>query len=401
MRLTSNQTGWAVIALVAVLFAGLLWTVSSALDDEAPGPEAAAVAPGRAESAAAGIAPIAEAAAAQDALPEGEADVPALVRCQEAHRDALRQRTDALATRRDARSRLAFALLAQGLFAGEPRMSAQHATRAIEHAVALAPNDPYAAWLRALDCAQRGDCGDAAGERLLQLEPGNLGAWLIAIGAAVREGRTAQAEALLLQAAESATYFDAHWADSNRVLLAGLRPLPALPACTEASAGIAELLELERLGTPDDLTVMTVHTVSTAQLPALNGVFRLCPPRGALPRGRRDACRAVYARLAESDELLYRNVGVRAMTRYAATLEERRRWRERLRDLAWLVQEGGPLLRGSHLPLVWEQGEVPVMVALLEERKRWPAPPRWRPRDRETRLLIDPPPPPKRRKRRR
>ena len=46
-----------------------------------------------------------------------------------------------------------------------------------------------------------------------------------------------------------------------------------------------------------------------------------------------------------------------------------------------MMRQGQPLLAPLDSRVVWEEGEVPVMIALLEEAGRWPAPSDWQPDD--------------------
>jgi hypothetical protein len=162
-----------------------------------------------------------------------------------------------------------------------------------------------------------------------------------------------------------------------------------MPACERAGAAIGRELGMTGQATSEDLTQISASAMATAQLPPLRGLFELCPPNGrAIARQRHDACVAVFLRLSESHDLLLHGIGVRALAEHAATGAERARWRERQRELEWLMQQGSPLMRPSLMPLAWEQGEVAVLTALLEQAGRWPVPPGWTPEAPQVRAQV-------------
>ena len=297
----------------------------------------------------------------------------AFVRCQRDYQNALRSRTETLASSADMHERLGAALLAQF----QRDKNASDYRRSLDAVVEAAPDDVLAAWLRAHACGSEQGCdADAAARHLARLEPDNGAAWMPALDQAMRADDIVGAESLLQQAARAGR-FDPHWGETAQLARKAIGTPASTPACTAAAAAIGEALELGRPGTPDDLALASASSVPA--LPSLHHFLALCPLHKAIPSSRLSACRAVFQRMAESDTLLAHMVGLRGLASHAPTGGERTRWREQLRNAEWMQSQGGPLLHTAHLPLAWEQGEVQVLIALLEESGHWPAPAGWAP----------------------
>lgn len=302
---------------------------------------------------------------------------PDLAACHRDHMSAIQRRAAMLEAADGGREQLAYALLSQVLPGDDDPRKRE---RAFAAAIDRSGEDTLVAWVAVQHC--KGDQCDSqsAVAALLRLEPDNAAAWLPAMDAEVRRGDLMQADRLLFQAAR-AGHFNAYWDDTGRLLAKAIGPLPQTPACERAGASIAKELSLDRPGTIDDLTMVTSTAVASAALPALNGILKLCPPSRGIARHRLVACRAMFLRMAKSDELLFNMVGARGMAMHGASPAERVQWSERLRNIEWLQRQAGALMKPSHIPLVWELGEVSVLTALLEEAGRWPAPPDWQPTD--------------------
>jgi hypothetical protein len=297
----------------------------------------------------------------------------AFARCQRDYQGALRLRIEALAASADTHDRLGGALLVQL----QLDKSATDYRRSLDAIIEAVPDNILAVWLRAHACGSEQGCdANAAAQHLMQLEPANGAAWLPALDLAMRADDIIRAEFLLQQAAR-AKRFDLHWGETAQLARKAIGTPAPTRVCTAAAAAIGEALELGRPGTPDDLALASASNVPA--LPALHYFFALCPLHEAIPSSRLSACRQVLQRMADSDTLLAHMVGVRGLATHAATEGERTRWREELRNAEWMQSQGGPLLRAAHLPLAWEQGEVPVLIALLQESGRWPAPAGWTP----------------------
>jgi hypothetical protein len=115
-------------------------------------------------------------------------------------------------------------------------------------------------------------------------------------------------------------------------------------------------------------------------MPPLTSTLELCAPHKPIATHRLPACRALFTRMAGHSTLLFQMIGVRGMDTHATNAADRAYWRERRRNLAWLMKESpGMVNTPSHQHLLWEQGEVPTLIAMLEAAGRWPAPPGWLP----------------------
>lgn len=294
-------------------------------------------------------------------------------RCQRDYQFALRARAETLAASTDVAERLGAALLVHL----QADKNASDYRRSLHAVVEAAPDDVLAAWLHAQACGSEQGCdANAAAQHLASLEPDNGAAWMPALEQAMRADDIVRAESRLQQAAGSKR-FDLHWGETAQLARKAIGTPASTPACTAAAAAIRESLALERPGTPDDLAIASAS--SAPALPALHHFLALCPLREPIPASRLPACRAVLERMADSDTLLAHMIGLRGLATHTSTERERTQWRERLRNAEWMRSQGGPLLRTAHLPLAWEQGEVPVLVALLEESGQWPAPAGWEP----------------------
>jgi hypothetical protein len=366
----------------AAIAAALVLGVLLARRDLPPSIPADAGAAGRAaQPHAATAAPRAARAGRADTTPPDQTKDPAFEQCNRDYQQAVRTRMRELAAGTP-RDRIAAALWRQTL----PDGYSDQTRAEIVAAMAQAADDPLALGLHAMLCDSRDGCdAGAAIERSLQADPDNLASWLQAISVAVRRGDEEQGEALLQRAART-THIDLRWGEAALLMKTSLGPVAPTQACRDAADAIGELLNPGRAGTPDDLA--TVAATVSAPLPTLHGITKMCPFRDAIPVRRLGACRAVLARMGESDELIPHLAGVRAMTVLAATAAERAQWRERLRNSAWLSSQAAAVMRAEHLPLAWEKGEVAVYIALLEEAGRWPAPKGWLPADPETRAMI-------------
>jgi hypothetical protein len=314
---------------------------------------------------------------AQPSAMQAEADAsPDMQQCQSDFRDAVRARLLRAAQSPNAQDRAGAALLAPVAFG--PEAATEDTLASLQSAAERQPRDPLLAWLAASACGSEAECDRTALiNRALKLESDNGAVWVLAIDAAMDRNDLTQAERLLHDTAR-ATRFDIHWGDSARLIRATMGPQIQTPACTRAAAELGRMVQLERPGTVDDLAPVMAGTL--VPIPSLHGLMRLCAVDAQqVPPLRAADCRAIYMRMADAEELISAMIGLRGMVRYAATRSERVRYRERLRNAYWLNREGGPLLGPASLQLAWEQGEVSVMTALLEEAGRWPAPADWVP----------------------
>ena len=347
-----------------------------------PAPVASASSPGAADVGLANMrpriarAPTVPQAAVVASVPQ-RANDEAMSACHEANARAMQARARQLAGSRDARDRVVHALT---LTTNRPGLGVDRPRAALTAAAAAAPADPWIAWTAAQYCTAPACDRQAAIAHLLRLDSDNAFAWLLAVDEEHRRGDLVQAERLLQRAAR-APRLDAYWAMSSRLVFERFGPMPLPAACDKVAAKLGEALSLHRPVTADDLMIVQAVALVGMQMPPLRSILDLCPARRDIPAHRQSACRAVFARMAGSAELLYQLIGARGLESHANTATERARWRERRRNLAWLSQEAGwRIATSAHQRLIWEQGEVAVMIAALEAAGRWPAPPGWLPR---------------------
>lgn len=246
---------------------------------------------------------------------------------------------------------------------------------ALERAIRRSPDDlllarSYATRCRAPQCDEQ-----AAFARLVALEPHNLATWMLAPHDQRRPTR-AEDDAWLAQAAHAA-YFDPHYSEVAFAVLEAAGPIPPLPVCDGPLRAMAP--DLERQPQPADAIIPMAHVIASQQLPAHLRLWRACV--GSEEPGRRQAdCQKVHALLAGSNEVIYAGGSLRWLAAHAQPQSERARWSARWRELQWAMQAGGGrALSFGNLPLVLEQGEIPVLMGYLEEHSQWPPPRDWQP----------------------
>lgn len=295
--------------------------------------------------------------------------------CGQALRTLLATRAEQLSSGTDARDRLAAVILKLG--DDVPRYQRAF-DRELEVAVAQHPDDTLMQWLHATRCLESERCNEAAIlEPLRHRDPGNSAPYLLALDAAVKRADLVRAEVLLAEAARQARV-NVYWGRLSKRIVEVVGPTGDVPACGRAAAGPNPLnLDLPR--TLQENVEAFAGAVGAAQTIPVSGMLRLCPVSSRIPETRLPACRAMFAQMASSDTLLLHLIGAKGMWKNASTPVEQAHWSEVVRNVEWMKREGYPLLRAAQQSLLWEQGEVPVLIALLEGQGRWPAPPDWQP----------------------
>ncbi|QSX79109.1 hypothetical protein [Agrilutibacter solisilvae] len=252
-------------------------------------------------------------------------------------------------------------------------------TRQLAQALARSPDDVPLAWLYAYHCHAPDCASQQAWAHVLAREPDNLAAWMLMPYDKAQPPDEEGLEAWLAQSAR-ATYVDGHFGDFARAMAEAIGPLPALPVCKEVVAQMET--QAGRAPRMQDLATMTAHGQSMAYLPTLRRLFDACPRDKPLTHRRLSRCQQVMRILAASNDMIYASMGTGWLEQRALTAAERARWAEHMRNLRWAMDSGARNLRPEHLPLVWEQGELAVVIAILEDRGQWPAPPGWKPTER-------------------
>lgn len=376
----------------------LLLLVAVCACDRAPGKAAAdSDAPARAAIAPAGpraSAPLSDAGAIRGA-PDDESRARAAASLEQAQSDylsALRIHLKTLADRGDPHSQLQLALLlplSQPDSISEQLLAARQ--RALGKAAAAPGQEGLVAWLQAMDCFEREDCGlQPALSRLQQVEPDNAMAWLLALEDAARsDADPAQLDRYLRLAAQ-ADHYDDHLTDSSRETFKALEQVAMPPMTSEAEAALRKVAKLD--GSPHEhdghrLIVAALATPMT--FPPYRATFELCKPQAVPAESPRTGdCRAVLMLMADGDSLLAQAMGVSRMVQFAAGGRDDAYWRERLRESHWLRENFARFDSPAMLRAVRELGEVPAARAELERLGESRPPPGWLPQSVNGRALI-------------
>lgn len=390
-----QRDGWLV--LIGLLLAGV--TLGLSFDSTTPSdrkrslvvsPEVAAPPndPTRNTMAAnAGKRPLASASAdAADPMED-----PLVAQCARDYREAIARHLPVLANRDDAQSKLGFALLAQSVIFLDGNADQISVAAAYAQARRLDPGNPLAAWLAAKDCRRATGCDpEDAIAHLSRLEPDNAAVWLMAMDVSQAQGDVAAVDRHLARAAQ-ADYYDLHFGEIGVLAEAALDEIPTPTSC---SAQVRRrMLDVERPVAEEELATAHASGIQAINtLPSLQGFLSACRARdNILPApSHLPACVTVLKRMAQSDTTSGQSLGLGLLVRYAGDQPEGAQWRERLRNLHWLIAEGWtqfPFGRES-LHALWVEGEVPTLQAQLAARGRWPAPPGWLPDNAYNRALI-------------
>ena len=323
---------------------------------------------------------------------------------------AMVEQARALATRGDARSLLAAAMIVPIGYdeaTGQPLPAAVDPAIWFDAARQVRPGDPLVAWLEVNGCplfVSRCD-PDAALARLLQVDGDNGAVQWLAVNAALGAGDTVAARTHLRLAA-GADRFEPY-ANALMTTLLDARtaaPLPPMPA--DAARVLAKTMPLERPATNADVIAM----LSTAQwavhaIPSLSGMLQLCgagQDRPVLDAALRQDCKRLMAKLAASDSvLIYPSIALPLLVELASG-PERVAWQAQLREFAWLSEQfhglltaGGPGLAAvdmaTHAQAIANDGEVGAARQLLQRNGIPLQPPAdWRPSHPRHRALLAP-----------
>ena len=300
---------------------------------------------------------------------------PRFLACEAQYEAAVQQRAQALAASPRAEDLVGYVVLSQSL---DPQAHVMQQTqpeyvRALATAVRLAPDDSLAAWLYATHCANDRRCdAQAAAGRLVERDPQNLATWLLAMDAADRRGDARRARDLLRQSSV-ARHVDFRMGELALRQVSDMTPLPPMPACDAAPGAIAAAYQASNPGTSRDVLL------SNAKVAALMWwVNQPLPLEGQCPANRpwtpHDDCRHAFEVMATSADMIPRLMALARLQANARTTAERDRWRAQQRDLEWLNQ-----LTLDPIPLhvLWEQGEIPALIAQAQRQGHWPPPHGW------------------------
>lgn len=254
-------------------------------------------------------------------------DAPATLAALAAYQEDL---LSVLALRSDMPWSFGAALLARAL--DEPPEGVGY-ERLLQRAEARAPRDPALVWVRLADCAAPAECPDpAALARLEELAPDNAATWLLALGAALRDGRRGAAREALARAAMAKAYDD-YGGDILRALtLAGTAlpvPATALAAYRGGSTGKAG---------PASVQAFFIYAEAAAQpAPGFLPLMELCDPARNRREATRneDACLPLARLLSWGSSPTARAAGLHLQEVLEADAAARERARRGLHDLSW------------------------------------------------------------------
>ena len=335
-----------------------------------------------------------------DALPKpgGVAEIArdAEQRCEQDTKVAHMRLFEELGKRDDQDAMLARALIAPMLHPGKDDAAAspQHTRSALlAAAVAAHPDDADVAWHQAMHCVPDEGCErGAAIDRLLELEPGNLAGWMLALSEARDAGDETAVQATMAAAAK-ASYYDPRTRATFLRLQDAFADVPIPPSCTTPAfrREWAEMMKSDVPPTSADLAMVTAIAVVSAEMLAYSPLRDVCLNRDGVvqPKSRIESCRSVVANIADGDNLIDLMIGESMMVELTAGTTEGARWRERYRQSSWLYGQYANLQHDlASARRRWIEGEVPTIRKELSAKHLWPAPLDWPPDDERARSLI-------------
>jgi len=330
-------------------------------------------------------------------------------RWQQTADTATRAHIDALAATGTPRNLLAAVLLSRpeatdanprpGAMSDFTLVLPEHVVGWFDAARHATPADPLVAWWEATGCVVANlDCDSAgATSRLLQVDADNSAVQLLALHAAHSAGDVVAARTHLRLAAEAGRFEPYDLALLELVLeaKAGVA-LPPLPVEVAEALGVA-------YGFDRPITGGDIHAVeamgqwAALSLMPLQSLSRMCGPGDQMEAALKQDCLAVLQQVASGPNMgIYPAFALDLLVRLTADDTAGTRWRERLREYAWLSERALSLLvQGRALPpseqaRLWvENGEIGAWHAMLVEHDIAAEPPAdWLPEDTHKRALI-------------
>ncbi|MDQ3287136.1 MAG: hypothetical protein M3Q42_02535 [Pseudomonadota bacterium] len=339
------------------------------------------------------------ACAEEDAVSDSDTG-DAVDRWQQDYRAAVARRARTLAASQDPLHLLASALIVP--FPGTREApspdawTAQDAGAAFAAAVRLGRDDSLIAWIEALDCpwpVAHATCHpEAAMQRLHRSEPDNAAVWLLAHSRADEDSIEA---GRLLDAAANSTRYRLAFGDIGALMHEQYAAVESPQMQPEVAQALAEDYGQAAGTVPDVAGIQAMATAAAVALPEFSSLRRACvPPDGArITPDRHEACTAIYTLMSEDPLLITQRVALVSLVGLSAGSPEGQGWRERLRQLHWIVTNAQVVLARATPPgytrAVWRDGELPALKALLAGAGI-PAVPAadWLPEDSRTRELI-------------
>lgn len=295
--------------------------------------------------------------------------------------DRIAGHAEALAARGDSEGLLMALLIAPHGGKEGDRFAAQRP--AWREALKALPATPASAWYLRSQChGSSPDCDEGQALRVLaEAAPHDPWVRVLLAGEALDQGDTGAALAALEGAAHGS--MDARWQHllgPLREALGGVELPPidaeAARALGQRSAAIGQA-EAAPLGPEAWRSIYLMSLLMSQALPELGALQRVCRPESSLlaAPGGREACLAFLRRLIDEDEtLIGRSVGYAFALRIAEG-EEREAFEAGQRRLRWLQQQGLQASQAleaqpggleGYLQAVFDHGELPALMSLLE-----------------------------------
>lgn len=327
----------------------------------------------------------------------------AVEQCSREILGAIRERTRQLAVRDDARSQLAFGLMAQ--FATEEAqmqvaiadpgkwMKQQRAVtqRALGRALELAPAHADVAWLAAQHCFDGAEC-EGVQQALLEAEPDNKATWLMAMSWARARGDDAALGQAFARAAQAIRY-DTHRGATVQAVLEAYTGLPTPAVCKDPTVQAAMRKDVPGIRDFDAMSFLEITALAGENAQVIHGAAlgKMCDAEqgASLSPARRNDCIGIYTAMAGGGTLVEESVATSNLVRLTAGTAEGAAWRERYRNQRWLSSQLGNGAAWTHLRVEDHvAGELQVLQDVLRAEGRWPAPADWLPADERARSLI-------------
>ena len=310
----------------------------------------------------------------------------------------------------DARSLLAASMLLYG-FGGvaegngpDSAGPAQETREWFDAARRARPRDVLVAWMEASGCGNLTDtCNRQEALRyLLATEPHNAAVQLLALADAETRGDR-KAMGLYWKSASSASTYDPHTLEVNRLLHGALQDIGFPPLAPRLAEVMGAQLGLDRAATPRDLANVRVTAISAALvLPGFTPITRFCKIDQLATASimRRAECERVLELLATDEStVIGPMIALPRLVVLAGETAEGRKLRERLRQFYWLYENavqswmpGSPPpvpLPAEYATWLMTEGELAAMRKLIARYEvAAEAPAGWLPRAPRDRALV-------------
>lgn len=304
----------------------------------------------------------------------------------------------------DPRDQLAAAMIAPiaepVLFSGEEfDWTTEESTVAFTAARRLGPDDRLVAWMEALDCprarAGSGCDPEAALLRLQRMEPDNAAVWIKALDRTVEDGDAAAVDRMLSQAA-NATRYEIPLGEIGLLLFETFQAVDGPPMPPRVASALGLDTGLGRpVTTVDNAEIQAMSLAIAIALPAYHPLQQVCTGEEDKPAlaHRVPTCIAIYTQMAQDPSLISQSIALTSLVRLTADAAAGTDWRERLREMNWVMSEGTKILSAAapegYLQSLWRDGEMVALESVLSAAGiPTKPPPGWLPDHERHRALI-------------